>query len=99
MLRLLATTAAAALVLTPIVVGLAGTASAGPTATEVAAPVRTASVEQTAVEQTALREAPAGATAKSACARTVRVVGGGYGEPVLSPCRTPAAVPLPPVRP
>jgi hypothetical protein len=92
MIRLLATAAVAALVLTPVVVGL-GTASAGPAGMEPAPQLRTASAQEPAPTSApaAVQQVAAPVAAAAGCARTVRVVGAGYGEPVVSTCRAPGA--------
>lgn len=91
MIRLLATSAAAALVLASAIVGFDGGATAGTAQIERQAPVRTASVDEPALqpERKAETSTPAG------CAKTVRVVGVGYGEPVINSCRTATPVAQP----
>ena len=91
MIRLLATSAAAALVLTSAVVGFDGGATAGTTSVERQAPLLKASIDEPSIQPE--RKPEAATATPTGCARTVRVVGVGYGEPVINPCRTPVAQP------
>lgn len=93
MIRLLATSAAAALVLASAFIGFDGGATAGTTSVERQAPLRTASMDEPSIQPE--RKPDAATTAPTGCARTVRVVGVGYGEPVINTCRaaTPVAQP------
>lgn len=89
MIRLLATSAVAALALTAAIVGFDTGATAGTATTGTPAPVRTASMDtQSAAPAQAERKADALTPAMSGCTKTVRVVGVGYGEPVINTCRT-----------
>ncbi|WP_293859491.1 hypothetical protein [uncultured Alsobacter sp.] len=93
MIRLLATASAAALVLTAAVVGFDGGATAGTATIDRPAPVQTASMD--APQAPAERKAEVVTATPAGCAKTVRVVGVGYGEPVINTCRTATPAPQP----
>jgi nitrous oxide reductase len=90
MIRLLATSAVAAIALTAAVVGFDTVATAGTATAETSAPVRTASMDTQAAPAQADRRAETLSPVNSGCTKTVRVVGVGYGEPVINTCRTAA---------
>lgn len=90
MIRLLATSAVAALALTAAIVGFDTGATAGTAAAETSAPVRTASMDTKAAPAQAERNVETATPAHTGCTKTVRVVGVGYGEPVINTCRTAA---------
>lgn len=88
MIRLLATSAAAAIALTAAIVGFDAGATAGTATAEPSVPVRTASVEPQAAPAQVERRIDTATPAATGCTKTVRVVGIGYGEPVINACRT-----------